>query len=165
MEFNNSMPNPIVPLANCGGLMEYSYSTWLRGDHYIWRYLRPSWLSSKNPSFYFSLRDNPPEPFVSFFHSTESDENQQIKKVIICIKERLSISSKSGLLKLDMQSACDSLNDDGDVVSFTDEDYPHIGLVYEPEKIEDLAEFYSILLMCSSVYQRTKSGDYALESS
>jgi hypothetical protein len=119
----------------------------------LWRYLKPTWMS--NPSVCFSLRESPPEDYVSFWHTLETTYPEQIKDVIKSIKrrcQRYKLGSTSGFLSLDSWSLS---IDNKELLHFEDCDYPHIGLFYHNPSSSSCVECTSKFLLFATIYQRT----------
>ena len=123
-----------------------------RNNPLLWRYLKPKWMS--NPSVCFSLRESPPEEYVSFWHTLEVAYPEQIKDVIKSIQSRCrkyKLGATSGFLSLDSWSLS---IDNKALLHFEDRDYPHIGLFYHNSSSSSSVECTSKFLLYSTIYQR-----------
>ena len=120
-------------------------------DGTVSRYAKPSFISSYTISpVLFDLRDRtPPEKFVSFYKVEEESEEERF---ISALKYLNIIPKQSGaMVLLDIKKSLDEVNDEeNDIVSFTEQNLPHCGLIYLTTNLTKIQEAKTTLSYLAS---------------
>jgi len=120
------------------------------------RYVKPSHISNGNlKDEVFQLREDrePPEEYISFYHSKEQEIEAKILDVIAILKKKKFIMAKtSGFLHLDAVETQNQINLVRRIVEFREKGYPHYGMYYLSNDPVDILEAKSILMLYSTLY-------------
>ncbi len=115
------------------------------------RYAKPSFIGGHTISpVLFDLRDRtPPEKFVSFYKVAEESEEERFISAV----NYLTIAPKpnGAIVLLDIKKSLDEVNDeDKDIVSFTEQNLPHCGLMYLTTNLTKIQEAKTTLSYLAS---------------
>lgn len=130
----------------------------------IWRLVKNSQKEDgKLKADFFLYREDlePPEDYVSFYHSNKVGAKEQLAHAITLFP--LKVKKSSWVLSLDMDLAHKSINKKSLIVRFTDQGYPHVGLEYVVEDNVQKMTAVNVLLLISERYaQDDVSGEFSL---
>lgn len=116
------------------------------------RYLKPSWVSNGDVSINaFDLRLNrqPPEEYISFFEIQGDCDRKRLSNAYLNAKKIMSIKSSGFIAIFSINEVLLLINQNRNIVWFTDEKLPHLGLHYSkkasPQEILEAKNFLSWL--------------------
>jgi len=123
---------------------------------FLIRYVKPSYIEYGEPKEeIFQLREDrePPEEYISFYHSKKESMYEKISDIKSILQKRnFKISKSSGFLSLNALDAIEEINITREIISFKEERYPHYGMYYESSDIIDIQEAKTILLYNYKLY-------------
>ena len=119
------------------------------------RYVKPTHACDNViPEEVFQLRDDrdPPEEYISLFHSVLSDDKSKILEVKeILNKKGFKCRPTSGFLLLNAIDATSDINLTQMIIEFKKYGYPHYGMHYLTDDLMDILEAKTILISCSKL--------------
>lgn len=112
--------------------MRNSFSKLITQGH-AGRYLKPSWVSDGEVSINaFDLRLNrqSPEEYISFFEASGDSDKERFTCAYQNVKKLMSIKPSAYISIIPIDTVLLFVNQNGNIVWFTDEKLPHLGLHY-----------------------------------
>ena len=100
------------------------------------RYLKPSYVENGQVSICaFDLRLNRtiPEEFVSFFLSRGRSNEEKFQDVLRQSESRLAVKDSGFICLISIETALSLINEGNDVIWFSDQQLPHLGLYYSKQ--------------------------------
>lgn len=120
----------------------------------LMRYVKPSYIKDGEPTDdVFQLREDrePPEEYVSFYHSTGETLNIRINFIKKTMRN-FNFSNNSGFIQLNASEACKAINTVREIISFKEEGYSHYGMYFMSEDETDIIEAKTLLLFSSTLH-------------
>lgn len=113
------------------------------------RYIKPSYVkeSSVSPNaFDLRLNRNVPEPYVSFFLSRGPSDEEKFWDVFEKSKAGLTPKKNGFICLISIEEALNAINIGNELIWFTDERIPHLGLRYSTDASnQEILEAKSLL--------------------